>query len=320
MNFSTNPIPKIFWSKSGKNGQNFGDCITYYIYQKKTGKSLDCADKPYTIKENFLRLIKYTLFCIGFKFSDLFISKKSLRTIAYLGINFLLSIKRVIYIKNNLEDTIYGCGSILRHSNGCKNVIIWGSGIISSKDNFSRPKKILCVRGPLTRKRFLELGYECPKQYGDPGLLLPKFHSPKSLKKFEIGVIPHFQDFEICQKIFSNLKNIKIIDVCKNIENVIDEIYECEMTISSSLHGIITSHAYGIKSCWVKFSNALEGDGIKFLDYYYSIELKDVTSPIEMDKMDFQYLNIENLKNLVNHYPNPKFPINTKKLFKTIPF
>jgi len=224
-------------------------------------------------------------------------------------------------LKNSSDPTYFGSGSIMVLCKHWKNIVIWGSGIIDSKDTFQKPTKVLCVRGPLTRKRFLELGYDCPEIYGDISLLLPRFYQPKSSKKYKVGIIPHFVDFDLCQKIFSDLKNVKIIDTCQDVEEVIDEIHECEMTISSSLHGIIVSHAYNIPSCWTKFSDNLAGDGVKFLDYYYSINLNQVKTPIIINAKLFSKITaIEYLENLIQTYPNPKFPLDTETLFKTCPF
>ena len=69
--------------------------------------------------------------------------------------------------------TVFGAGSILRHLRSPNKAIIWGSGIISAEDEFAKPRKILAVRGALTRERCLELGVECPEIYGDPAVLLP---------------------------------------------------------------------------------------------------------------------------------------------------
>ncbi len=223
--------------------------------------------------------------------------------------------------KNTKEPVYFGSGSIIGLCKGWKNVVIWGSGIMNSDDSFDRPNKILCVRGPLTRKRFLELGYDCPEIYGDIGLLLPNFYQPLTEKKIKIGIIPHFTDYELCKKLFSDMENFEIIDVGDDVESVVDQICKCERTMSSSLHGIIVSHAYNIKSCWVKFSDNLFDDSVKFLDYYYSINLNEVKEPV-MIGQEFlsQDNNVLNLIKIIENYPNPNFPINTDKLMKTCPF
>lgn len=313
-------ITQIFWIKCGKNNKNFGDWITSYIYFKSKGKNLRCAKKPYTVNESFLNLVKYFLCIIGFNIPNFDFNKnKSGRFFLVLGRDFLLSLIRKIKKEKFLKDTYFGSGSILKYTKGWKNVVIWGTGILDSSDTFEEPKKVLCVRGPLTRNRFLELGYKCPEKYGDNGLLLSRFYQPQLLKKYKIGIIPHYVDFEICEKLFANLHNVNIIDVCDDVENVINEICQCEMTISSSLHGIIVSHAYNIKSCWVKFSNNLEGDGVKFFDYYYSLGINEIT-PITKNLFSSEKRDIKSLEDLINKYPNPKFPINTDELFKTLPF
>jgi len=263
-----NKESKIYWFKCGRNGKNFGDLITSYIYLKIKGKNPIYWDN-----------------------------------------------------KNTNDPVYFTSGSIMGLCKGWKNVIVWGTGIINSNDDFDEPCKVLSVRGPLTRKRFLELGYNCPEIYGDPGLLLPKFYEPKINKKFKVGIIPHFTDFETCKKLFSHLDSVIIIDICRDVEEVVNDICKCQLTLSSSLHGIIISHAYGTESCWVKFSEKIIGDGVKFLDYFYSINLHQVKDPIIIDStISSQIDNVDYFIDLIKKYPNPKFPLNTEKLFKTCPF
>ncbi len=164
-------------------------------------------------------------------------------------------------------------GSILDRSS--HNAIVFGSGIIKKDENVIRPKKILAVRGPLTRKRLIQLGYNCPETYGDPALLLPLIYKPKDIiKNYKIGIIPHYIDYSYVKDQIGKNKHFLIINIFDPIEKVIDDINKCEKTISSSLHGLIVSHAYNEASLWVKFSDNLAGDDTKFHDYLYSVNIK----------------------------------------------
>ncbi len=163
-------------------------------------------------------------------------------------------------------------GSIIRFAN--LHSIVWGSGIIDSNDNVAKAT-FLGVRGPHTRKRLLSLGYNVPERYGDPALLLALFFKQnKNQIKYKYGIIPHYVDYDEVCKDYANVPNVKVIDVLTNTpETVIDEILKCEFTLSSSLHGIIVSHALGIPSLWLKVSDRLTGDDIKFYDYFDSLHL-----------------------------------------------
>jgi len=162
-------------------------------------------------------------------------------------------------------------GSVMEYAN--KHAVIWGTGIMNRKQDVKKPKKIYAVRGPISRKRMLELGYECPEIYGDPGLLLPKFYDPPIDKKYAIGVIPHYVDYE---QVKSRIRSDKVllIDVMNSVETVVDQIKSCKCTVSSSLHGVIVSQAYGIPSVWVQFSDKLAGDGTKYRDYFLSVKIE----------------------------------------------
>lgn len=208
-------------------------------------------------------------------------------------------------------------GSILHHTS--KNTIVWGSGIIDQQ----RPIKafqLLAVRGPHTRKYAQSLGLECPEVFGDPALLLPEFFNPSVEKEYDLGVIPHYNDYHLALKIFKDEKGVKVIDLMTNdIEDVTVQILKCEKTISSSLHGIIVSHAYGIPSVQVKFSDRIFGDGIKYLDYYNSVDIDGYEAPNLRDKGFLK--NIAKHFNLSYSIPDQKV-INDlcEKLLKVNPF
>ncbi|MDX1470607.1 MAG: polysaccharide pyruvyl transferase family protein, partial [Flavobacteriaceae bacterium] len=151
-----------------------------------------------------------------------------------------------------------GAGSILHHAN--KKSVVWGSGIIDF-DHSVAPADFRAVRGPRTRKFLLQSGYKCPEIYGDPALLLPTFFHPDIEKEFELAIIPHYNDYiEVCNR-YLNDDNILVIDLMTlDIEEVTRNILKCKRSISSSLHGLIVSHAFEIPSVWVKYSDRIFGN------------------------------------------------------------
>ena len=178
--------------------------------------------------------------------------------------------KKQVWYKLNKKNYL-AAGSIIHHAT--RDSIVWGSGIIDGKQEIA-PAKFHAVRGPRTREYLLNLGYKCPEVYGDPALLLPLYFCPRVEKRYKIGIIPHYHDYQEVLAAYKGQPEIQVIDLMTlDVEAVTREILECEQTISSSLHGIIVSHAYGIPSVWVEFSDKLFGDGVKFLDYMESVGL-----------------------------------------------
>lgn len=162
-------------------------------------------------------------------------------------------------------------GSILHHAS--KDSVVWGSGIIDCKHPVVA-KQFRAVRGPETRKYLLGLGHTCPEVYGDPALLLPKYYPGSKEKKFKLGIIAHYHDFQQVFEMYKDNSQILVIDLMTlDVEAVTNNILLCEQTISSSLHGLVVSHAYDIPSVWVEFSNKIFGDGIKYKDYLESVEI-----------------------------------------------
>lgn len=161
-------------------------------------------------------------------------------------------------------------GSILRKVT--EHSIVWGAGIMFH-NSIVRKATFLAVRGPKTRNRLLDLGYQVPERFGDPGILISLFNSPKVDKNYKLGLIPHFLDFKEAVKIYGDNKSIKIINLLSNDpQAVIDEINDCEKVVASSLHGVIVAHALKIPCLWIKISEKLLDD-IKFYDYYESMNI-----------------------------------------------
>ena len=180
------------------------------------------------------------------------------------------------------QKTLLCIGSLLNATD--MNSIVWGSGAISRLAKPDPNAKYFAVRGPLSRELVLSNGGECPEIYGDPALLCKSIYNPEINKEYKYGIFPHYVDYELCKKQFqSNSFNI-INPLTENIEHTIKEIIKCEFIVTSSLHGWIVSHTYGIPSALVKFGNKLAGDGIKFEDYASTVGVDDFI-PKEFDSL-----------------------------------
>lgn len=182
-----------------------------------------------------------------------------------------LSNKKVVMTTGKDRQHVLAVGSILRIAN--QNSIVWGSGFISKKGSIGyKPLKVCAVRGPLTRNLLLKHKVDVPEIFGDPALLMPRFYFPRVEKKYQLGIVPHYVDKSSTVVRALENKGAKVIDIGKSDEEFIDDLLECENIVSSSLHGLIASDAYGIPNHWITLSGKLVGDGFKFHDYYSSIK------------------------------------------------
>lgn len=240
----------VYYWKLKTNHGNFGDELNHYIISHLSGCKINQIIIPLS----------------GFNYIV-----TSLRAI-YHG---EISVKKIPLIIKQffINDFIVGIGSIIRipESHCCK---VWGSGIIS-KNEIIKPAIFCAVRGKYTQNRLRELNLSVPEAIGDPALLLPLIYKSKELKKFKLGVIPHFSHFEDFKKLFKD-DDVIVIDLTEPIEIVIDQINSCEYTIATSLHGLIVSHVYKIKSIWYEYCEMpLSDDDVKFLDYFSSVDIPE---------------------------------------------
>jgi pyruvyltransferase len=203
-------------------------------------------------------------------------------------------------------------GSIIEYATA--TTIVWGAGLMNRDDWIDPATKIYAVRGPLTRQRALECGADCPSVYGDPALLLPRFYTPQEPKhRSRIGVVPHYFDKPTLSAYWQPSAECKLIDIQGPVESVIDEIVGCEHILSSSLHGLIVAHAYGVPAMWVKFGDKLLGDGSKFKDYLRSIG-QPADQPEPLDIWTF------GPEKLLSGIPEAPRHLDTSALWESCPF
>ena len=197
-----------------------------------------------------------------------------------------------------LPGKLCAVGSIINNRTLRSRSVFWGSGCLhESVRLFSgsglfpflpRKASFRAVRGPLTRETLLRAGYHCPRIYGDPALLLPRFYQPKTKRPlYDVGVVCHYSHKNLLR--FAD--GIRVIDIERDIDEIepfIDEICSCRRIVSSSLHGIIIAQAYGISARqFVMVDFPLMGSANrKFEDYYLSTGMP-VQRPLVFHSGDF---------------------------------
>lgn len=285
----------VFYYKYNKGHGNFGDELNPYLISKLSGQLVEKILIPSSG-------IRYIFFSIKY-----IINNK-------IDFNILVTLIKQLFI----NDFILAIGSIIS-ANSSKKAKIWGVGMMNSNDKI-KDACFYAVRGKYTQFKIKQLGFKTPDVIGDPAILLPVVYNPVVKKKFKIGIIPHYVHYDLVNSISDN--DFCVINMIDPVEKIIDSINMCEYLISTSLHGIIVSHTYGIPCLWVDFKGELlAGDNIKFMDYFSSVMI-DEYIPFQLD---IKNLHIDNIISLFNKYnilslPNCDLKLIRKKLIESAPF
>lgn len=170
---------------------------------------------------------------------------------------------------------LIGIGSIAHWSD--RHSVLWGCGLIAEHLDVVPPAEVLALRGKLTRDNLVARGIRCGELLGDVGLLLPELFAPAP-RAHDIGLVPHYVDRDDPFVDAARRQGVRIVDVCAAPEDYVRELTSCRRILSSSLHGIVFAHAYGIEAAWVRLSDRVHGAGFKFFDYYSSlgVDARDV--------------------------------------------
>lgn len=136
------------------------------------------------------------------------------------------------------------------------------------------PDNFCYVRGKISRQRVLDAGIAIPKDLpvGDSGLLASLLYKPRKERKYDIGIITHFEgakNLENYMKLAKEKYPDKSIgfatmnDMRMDVTSLFEFISGCGVVLASSLHAIIFCHSFGVPVLF--FSDV---DSYKFRDYY----------------------------------------------------
>jgi hypothetical protein len=200
----------------------------------------------------------------------------------------------LIAIGSILEIFMYSDSKIIKAyqfykilSRKIKGIDVLGSGFhYEHKEcNFHRKMNFKIVRGKLTEQILRKHGYiKGNITRGDPGIL-SSYAYKKSVPQYLLGIVPHFNDLDspVFYEIYKKYgKESILINVRDEPEKVVNEISSCKNIISSSLHGLIVADSFGIPNMWIenKYKPVKEENRFKYLDYYSSIEIENI-SPVQ---------------------------------------
>ena len=224
-------------------------------------------------------------------------------------------------VTNDNDADLFGIGSVITWGNRSytadRKVYFWGSGF-NGDPKLEQPVNrnfIFCsCRGKMTRDNL-------PERYngvllGDPGLLSNLVFTEKIEKKGLIGIIPHGNDMNdrLLDKAKTLTHSYKIIWPNRSPREVINDMKECKVVFSSSLHGLICADSFGIPNMHIKISDRLYGGLFKFKDYYTGVsrkyknlEPKKIYDSKAVNEVINGYKPIKNLdkiqKNIIDAFP-----------------
>ncbi len=250
-----------------------------------------------------------------------------------------------VHPSSTSDQVFLTCGSIISDAyikGG--NAVIWGSGILS-KQIQPFHAQVCALRGFQTKIVLEALGVACPPIFGDPALLMPRFFMPEVGVQVDIGIIMHWsQSIDRIRSLIQKIEAAGLswieISVHQGVEAFSAAILGCRYTITTSLHGVVFSHAYHVPSLPFFLQDSGKGSThfemrdqskaadrrklsgetqlLKFDDYYSFFDL--IPDPIYLlsDLIESQL----DLIDAVESYPQPQFPFQDRldPLLRSCPF
>ena len=191
-------------------------------------------------------------------------------------------------IKKNFQEKIY----------------IWGTGLISpleEKAFIRRPMAIHALRGKYTQAELSKYTKQNLSKIplGDPGLLASKLLTDLPEKEFKVGIIPHYVDQH--DPAVEALKRLHpsstVISILGDPIETLNKIAQCEIILSSAMHGLIAADSLNIPNQWIQFSDKLTGGNFKFNDYYSVFDITPVAWNVRSEA-----ITLENILSIPERY------------------
>lgn len=161
-------------------------------------------------------------------------------------------------------------------------VRVVGGGLINGNTRKYSPRvRLEGVRGFLTQSVIERDAKLVPEVIGDPGLLLPRISPmPPRAERKPLGFIIHDVDREeFVRRYPEQVENI--VDNYAAKDEFVSQLADYDAVASTSLHGCIFAHAYGVPVAPFTLTDKVFGGDFKFRDHYSAFGLDVHRLPLE---------------------------------------
>lgn len=156
---------------------------------------------------------------------------------------------------------------------------VWGAGFIGPpglRDGLverpSRPLVVHAARGRLTLERLRAMGEDVAgTSLGDPGLLARLLAPAAPVPpRYRLGLVAHYVDERdpVFARVRARVPATRLIRVSTAPARFLAELRECEVVLSSAMHGLIAADSLGIPNARIRVADRITGGDYKFRDYY----------------------------------------------------
>lgn len=151
--------------------------------------------------------------------------------------------------------------------------------------------------------------------------MLPLIYTPNiTTAKQHVKLVPHYADYEDINSLYSN--KVEVINIqTLNVEEFVNQIVSSKYILSTSLHGLIIAHAYGVPALWIK-KGYIHSSDFKFYDYFSSVNIKPYKAFINIDEILSSEDNVTKLFSKYEQYShiNNSLRAIQMELLKVAPF
>ena len=178
----------------------------------------------------------------------------------------------VVHVRDQSKPHLFAIGSIMGRST--PQSVVWGSGAMYSENGTGGvlAHNVHALRGHLSRSALVQSGMKLPDvPFGDPGYLVPRLLgiNRSAAPRYRVGLVSHYVDrnYVLIRKLL-NEDGVLDLNVHDEPRKFLADMADCEVVISTSLHGLIFAEALGLPNLWAGVSDEIPGSGFKFRDWY----------------------------------------------------
>lgn len=190
---------------------------------------------------------------------------------------------------------------------------VWGTGFISELQPYQSKHYLHALRGRYSAKA-IHAGSSVA--LGDPGLLADQLISfGKPEKRFSVRIIEHYKDWlhPETDRLLAEIPGSVRLDVFSEPLSLLRKIQQCDLILSSAMHGLIAADSLSVPNAWLKLTGKIRGGDFKFRDYYsafgltpepFSATTDNLKSQLEKATDSYYRPGIEQIKqDLINAFP-----------------